>query len=145
MKKCYQELSTIDSLRDRYNYLKLSGGVSDRTFGGYRSLNQDFYRSPEWKRVRKRVIARDGGNELGMNGYPIKGDIFVHHIRPITINDVIHHSEDLLDEDNLISVGFEMHNALHYGTSYDDFSLSFEMVERKPDDTCPWKGGGTNA
>lgn len=142
MRKNYTDLTRLTTLEDRYNYLKLSGDVGDRTFGGHRYLNQNFYTSKEWKTVRNRVIARDGGNELGLDGYPIKGEIFVHHISPIALQDVLQHSDILLDENNLISVSADLHNAIHYGVNFNELFSIYELVERKPNDTCPWKGGG---
>lgn len=140
----YRDLVKLETLRDRYISLQLSGAVGDQTFGGNRYLNQNFYRSAEWKRVRQRVIARDGGNELGIDGIPIKGEIIVHHIRPITLEDVLTHSQSLLDENNLISVGHDLHNGIHYGTPFEDLISRFEPIVRRPGDTCPWKGSDNN-
>lgn len=137
--KSYSELSKLTTFRDRFLYLKLSGSVGFPTFGPERQLNQDFYHSPEWKRVRDYVILRDMGCDLGIPGNDIFGTIHIHHMNPISPSDIIHRNEDILDPEYLICVSTKTHNAIHYG---DDDILDFGLIERKPYDTCPWKKGG---
>lgn len=120
----------------RFNYLKLDGVVAHSTFGGHRYLNQALYQSDEWKSVRREVIIRDNGCDLAISDRPIFGKILVHHINPITQEDIVNRASLIFDLDNLITVSFETHNALHYG----DYSLvAKELVVRKPNDTSPWR------
>lgn len=136
MKKTYEELITLDSFEERFKYLKLNGKVGDKTFGSYRYLNQRFYTSDEWKEIQRYVRIRDLGNDLGVKGRPICGYIYVHHINPITIEDLLNKSSDLLDPNNLISSAFYTHNCIHYG---DESILLCDFVERTPNDTIPWR------
>lgn len=135
--KSYNELVKIDDFLKRYEYLKLGSVVAEETFGPARYLNQAFYRSEQWKRIRREVILRDNGFDLGIPGFDIRGKIYIHHIEPITIEDIINRTPKLLSLDNLISVSDKTHNAIHYG----DITLLpyFDLVERRPGDTCPWK------
>lgn len=136
MIRTYSELSKIPTFKDRYEYLRLDGKVGEETFGFDRYLNQIFYRSPEWKRVRDLVIVRDNGYDLGLDGYPIRGKILIHHMNPISMDDILSRNESLLNPDYLISTTVPTHNAIHYG----DSTLLVDMpVERKKNDTCPWK------
>lgn len=133
----YKELLTYKTFEERYNYLNLHGIVGDKTFGVERYLNQMFYRSSEWKEIREYVITRDNGCDLGIRDMEILGSkIYVHHMNPITIDDIIKHSSRILDPNELITVSLSTHNALHYGEINDVKNL---VVERKPNDTCPWK------
>lgn len=135
--KSYSELCSLLSFEERFNYLKLHGQVGMDTFGFDRYMNQDFYRSSEWRNARAFVIARDNGCDLGVPSNQIDGKILVHHINPISQDDIINHPEKLLDPENLICISMDTHNALHYG---DDSILNKnKMVERKQNDTCPWK------
>lgn len=134
--KTYFELITLDSFEKRLNYLKLDGIVGDSTFGSDRFLNQDFYRSVEWQRIRNFVIARDLGCDLAIDGYQIFGKIIVHHMNPIIQNDILQHSKNLVDPDNLICVSLPTHNYIHYGFDMED---PYKYIERKPNDTCPWR------
>lgn len=136
MSKSYRELSRIGSFEDRFRYLRLWGEVGRDTFGFVRVFNQRFYNSAEWKRVRREVILRDNGCDLGIPGHEIGGKVLIHHIRPLTMKDISEGSEALLDPDYLICVSHETHNAIHYG---DEKLLPREPEERKPNDTCPWK------
>lgn len=138
MIRSYSELSTIESFGDRFKYLALYGSTSDLTFGNDRYLNQRFYKSNEWKRVRNEVIVRDLGLDLGVIGHEIYGAIYIHHMNPVSIKDLTDNSRLVFDPEYLITVSLQTHNALHYGdTSY----LAATVTERKPGDTCPWKTG----
>ena len=132
--RSYSELVELKTLEERYKYLQLNGAVADRTFGGERRLNQRFYTSREWRRVRHKIIIRDDGNDLGVEGYQIGGLILIHHINPITPDDIRDRPEVLVDPDNLISVAYRTHNAIHYG-NWDQIA---DPVERKPGDTRLW-------
>lgn len=134
--RTYSELIRLPTFEERFRYLKLDGLVGKDTFGFDRYLNQEFYRSNEWKEVRDFVIVRDNGCDLGMDGYEIVGRIYIHHMNPITVNDIIHSSDFLLNPDYLICVSHNTHNAVHYG---DEDLLVTAPVERRKNDTCPWK------
>lgn len=136
MNKSYSELIKFDSLRDRFLYLKLGGSVGFETFGGKRYLNQQFYKSEEYRKFRLRIIERDDGFELGCKDSPIKGKIYIHHINPISEQDILGHSPLLLDEENAISCSFLMHNAIHYG---DERLIPEPWEPRTPNDTIPWR------
>lgn len=134
--RTYSELIQLPTFEERFRYLKLDGLVGKDTFGFDRYLNQEFYRSKEWKEVRDFVIVRDNGCDLGMGGYEIVGRIYIHHMNPITVNDIVHSSDFLLNPDYLICVSHNTHNAVHYG---DEDLLVTAPVERRKNDTCPWK------
>lgn len=137
--KLYSELIRLPSFKERFDYLKLSGQVGEETFGYNRYLNQRFYQtSKEWKDIRRFVIARDLGRDLGVEGYDIHGPVYIHHMNPITLEDIETFSDNLVNPEFLITTCFSTHNALHYGNE-NLTALSFG--ERAPDDTCPWKGG----
>jgi len=138
MMKTYSELIQLPSLVERFNYLKLGGLVGQETFGFERYLNQTFYHTEIWKRVRNSVIVRDNGCEFGLANYPIAGRIIVHHMNPVDSDDIIYQREILLNPEFLICVGDRTHNAIHYG-SFD--LLPQDPIERKKNDTCPWKQG----
>ena len=128
----------LRTFRERFEYLKLDGLVGEETFGFDRYLNQQFYHSWEWKRIRDQVIARDLGCDLAMEGYEIHEQILIHHMNPITAADIRHSTEFLSDPDYLICVTKNTHNAIHYG---DASMLITEPIERTPNDTSPWKRG----
>lgn len=134
--KTYSELSKLKTFGERYQYLRLRGTVGADTFGFDRFLNQAFYRSKEWKSIRDFVIARDNGCDLGVEGYEIYGKIYIHHINPITQQDIQRRSEFLLNPEYLIATTHATHNAIHYG---DETLLVQIPLERTPNDTCPWK------
>jgi len=134
--RTYSELIQIPTFEDRYAYLRLGGIVGEETFGIERHLNQSFYRSPEWRKVRRDVIVRDNGCDLGMPGFQIYGPIIIHHIMPITLEDLEEGSDLILDPNNLICVSDRTHNAIHFG---DKSLLPQVPIERRPGDTCPWK------
>lgn len=127
----------MKTFEERFNYLKLDGIVGEDTFGFDRYLNQMFYRSMDWRSVRDKVIIRDNGCDLGVEGYDIRGQkVYVHHMNPLRRNDIVNTTEYLLNPDYLITVTFQTHNAIHYG---DETILPFVPVERYANDTCPWK------
>lgn len=134
--KSYSVVILLPTLEERFNYLKLSGKVGAETFGYDRYLNQILYHDPEWKRIRRDVIIRDNGCDLGVEGCEIHGRILVHHINPITIDDVKLRRYCVFDLDNLICTSHGTHNAIHYG---DANLLPKNPIERKPNDTCPWR------
>ena len=134
--KTYSELLKFVTFEDRFNYLMLNGGVAEETFGFDRWLNQNFYRSEEWRSIRDFVIIRDGGCDLAMDGYEIYDKIIVHHMNPIEQSDIIHSSDILINPEYLVCVSHNTHNAIHYG---DASLLMTAPIERRPGDTCPWK------
>ena len=134
--KTYTELSRLSSFEERYRYLKLDGFVGRETFGFDRYLNQVFYRSHRWKRVRDEVILRDNGCDLGVPGYEIHGRIIIHHMNPITLEDIERESDRLIDPEFLICTVHNTHNAIHYG---DESLLITAPIVRTKNDTCPWK------
>lgn len=134
--KTYSELITLPTFEERFRYLRLRGAVGEDTFGFDRYLNQTFYRSAEWKRVRDLVIIRDNGRDLALEGHEIYGKILIHHMNPITVKDIRTASELLLNPDYLICVTHATHNAIHYG---DEHLLVKAPIERTPNDTCPWR------
>ena len=136
MIKTYKELITYPSFEERFHYLKIGGIIGEETFGFDRYLNQSFYKSKEWRSVRDRVIARDLGCDLGINGREIFGKILIHHINPITAKDIANKTDLLLDPNYLICCSKRTHDAIHYG---DESILFTGFVERKPGDTCLWK------
>lgn len=135
--KTYSELISLPTFQERFEYLQLTSTVADTTFGGHRYLNQKLYSFPEWKRIRRQVIIRDGGFDLAHEDYPITGGIYVHHINPITIDDIIERRKNIFDLNNLISASFDTHNAIHYGNI--ETIKKYFVVERKKNDTCPWR------
>ena len=136
-KKTYSELIQIPTFIERYRYLRLGGKAGEITFGNERYLNQLLYKSPEWKRVRREVILRDNGCDLGIDDYPIRGILIVHHMNTITVEDIVNKSDKVFDTENLISVSIRTHNAIHYGD--EELLLIDEIVERRPNDTIPWR------
>lgn len=133
--RSYYELTKFRSFEDRFEYLSLKGEVGQATFGYDRYINQEFYRSREWKNVRDEVIARDYGCDLGLRGYEIHDRILIHHMNPMTAQDIIHDNDDILDPEFLISVSHRTHNAIHFG---DRKLLRAPFKERRPGDTLLW-------
>lgn len=135
--RTYSELITLPTYIERFNYLKLGGKVGADTFGFDRYLNQKFYhQDPRWRSARDKVIIRDNGCDLGMEGYEIQGRIIVHHMNPITMDDITNKRDWIYDPEFLICTVHNTHNAIHYG----DENLLFKgPVVRTPNDTCPWK------
>ena len=136
MIKTYSELTTLPTFEERYRYLRLEGTVGADTFGFDRIFNQRFYTSSEWRRIRDEVITRDNGCDLGIPGHEIFGKIIIHHINPISLDDLDRHSDFLLNPEYLITTMHATHNAIHYG---DEGLLIRAPVERRKNDTCPWK------
>ena len=134
--KSYSVVILLPTLEERFEYLKLKGTVGAETFGYDRYLNQVLYHDPEWRRIRNDVIIRDNGCDLGVEGHEIHGRILIHHINPITIEDVKLRRYCVFDLDNLICTSHNTHNAIHYG---DANLLPKNPIERKPNDTCPWR------
>ena len=134
--KSYSELIRIPTYKERFEYLKLNGIVGKDTFGYDRYLNQAFYNSPEWRRFRRDIIIRDNGCDLACEGYEIRGKIILHHINPLTHDDLINRREVLFDPENIICVTHNTHNAIHYG---DANLLITGPIERTANDTCPWR------
>ena len=134
--RTYSELILFPTFEERFEYLKLDSKVGEATFGFERYLNQNFYHSYEWKQIRRDVILRDNGCDLGVEGYDIFGPIIVHHMNPVTSNDIVLATKELMNPEFLISTRLETHNALHFG---DISLLNNRPIERRPGDTCPWK------
>lgn len=137
MKRTYDELISLPSFEERYNYLKLPGVIGDPTFGGRRYMNQLLYRTDQWKSIRDDVIIRDEGCDLAHKDYPIALEVYVHHINPITVEDILEQRSCVFDMNNLISTSFRTHNGIHYGREGEQ--IYFNPAERKPYDTCPWR------
>lgn len=134
--RCYSELKNLKTYTGRFDYLKCNGEVGFETFGFDRYLNQALYNSPEWKKVRREVILRDNGCDLGIEGYEINERVIIHHMNPITIEQVMDRDPVIFDPEYLIATTHRTHNAIHYGDSEQIYK---GPRERKPFDTCPWK------
>ena len=132
--RTYSELIQIPTFEERYEYLKLGGEIGAETFGFERYLNQRFYRSKEWKALRDEIIVRDNGCDLGVIGYEIYGKIYIHHMNPITADDIRNNTEYLMNPEFLISTTHNTHNAIHYGDS--DLLNAAVPVDRTKNDTC---------
>ena len=133
----YDELKRLNTFEERFKYLEIGGHIGIESFGFDRYLNQNFYHSQEWLSVRDKIILRDNGMDLGVDGYPVNGRIVIHHINPITIEDVLDRNPDIFNPNYLISCSHATHNALHYGN--EEYLNSFRVVERRPNDTTPWR------
>ena len=133
--RTYKELSRLESFEERYQYLKLEGVVGETTFGFDRWVNQEFYRSWEWKATRDRVIVRDNGCDLGVPGYEIHANLLIHHMNPISMKDIEHGEEWILDPNFLITTSRRTHNAIHYG---DETLLPRGPITRTSGDTKLW-------
>lgn len=139
MNKSYREMILLPTFLERFEYLRLKGSVGEATFGSRRYLNQALYRIPEWKSVRNKVIIRDNSCDLAHPDYEVlKPPVYVHHINPITIEDILNRDPKVLDMNNLVTTTFNTHQAIHYGL---DDSFKRSLTERTPNDTCPWKEG----
>lgn len=134
--KTYSELITIPTFEERFEYLRLKGSVGKDTFGYDRYLNQILYNSPEWKKLRNQIVIRDNGCDLACEGYDIYSHILIHHLNPITVDDVVARSRKVFDPDNLVCVTHNTHNAIHYG---DASLLVTGPIVRTKNDTCPWR------
>lgn len=135
----YNELIRLPTFEERLSYLLLHGRVGAETFGFDRWLNQHFYRSEEWKQLRRKIIIRDNGCDLGVYGYDIQGAILVHHMNPIVADDIVNCTPYLMNPDFLISTSFDTHQAIHYENADLLKVAPIYPTERKPNDTCPWK------
>ena len=142
--KTYKELSRLPTFEERFEYLKQGATVGEDTFGRERYLNQKFYTSPEWRRLRKFIIARDLGCDLGVPGREITNgnSIYIHHMNPISVMDILGRTEYLTNPEYLICTTKDTHRAIHYGTAE---ALPHDPVERKPGDTCPWRSAEKGA
>lgn len=134
--RTYSELIALPTFEERFEYLRLDGRVGEETFGFDRYLNQVFYKSKEWLQVRDQVIARDNGCDLGMEGHEIYSKILVHHMNPVSKEDILKRSEWILNPEYLICTIKNTHDAIHYG---DKSLLATAPIERRPNDTCPWR------
>lgn len=140
VKKRYSELIKIPTYIGRYEYLRVPGIVGENTFGFDRWLNQKFYHDKIWKRTKRNIIARDLGCDMAFDGYEIYGHIYIHHINPITFEDIANQNlSALLDPDFLVCVSYTTHQAIHYGDA-SLLSVHEVPIERRPNDTCLWKG-----
>lgn len=136
MIRTYSELCSLKTFDERFEYLKLNSSVGKSTFGFDRYVNQQFYRSKEWRRIRDQIIVRDNGCDLGVEGYDIPGHIVIHHMNPISITDITDVTDYLMNPEYLITTTHRTHNAIHYG---DISLLNSGVIERSKNDTCPWK------
>lgn len=137
MIKRYSELISLPTFKERYEYLKIGGKVGEDTFGSRRYLNQLFYRSSEWKdHIRPSIIIRDNSCDLAFPDRPIHGRVYIHHLNPISLDDLANVEKNLFDLENLVCVSFDTHQAIHYG---DESLLFLDIPERTSGDTSPWK------
>ncbi len=134
--KTYSELSKLETFKERYQYLKLDGIVGEETFGFDRYLNQILYKSDEWKQCRRDIIIRDNGCDLGCEGFEVYGRILIHHINPITVDDIVNRNSKVFDPENLILTSHNTHQAIHYGN---EDLLVKTPIERSKNDTSPWR------
>lgn len=134
--RTYSEMLNFITYEDRLKYLKLNSVVGQDTFGFDRYLNQKLYKSKEWKQFRQKIILRDNGCDLGIEGREIPCYVLIHHINPITVSDVLSNDPSIFDPNNVVSVTLETHNAIHFGTTV---PATRTTVERYPNDTCPWR------
>jgi len=135
MVRTYSELRRLETLEERFGYLSLRGRVGDTTFGFDRYVNQQFYTSREWRQIRNDIIVRDNGCDLGVEGYDIHDRIYIHHMNPMKLSEIVDGDSRILDPEYLISVTHRTHNAIHYG---DESQLLRPFVERRPGDTKLW-------
>lgn len=134
--RTYSELILIPTFEERFEYLRLDGKVCEETFGFDRYLNQILYTSPEWRSIRNHIILRDNACDLAVQGREIYGKIMIHHMNPITVEDVLRRSDFLLNPEYLICTTMNTHNAIHYG---DSELLYKDPIVRTKNDTCPWR------
>ena len=134
--RTYSEMITLKTYEERFDYLKIGGRVGLETFGYDRYLNQILYNTKQWKKFRREIIIRDNACDLACEGYEINYRILVHHINPITVEDIINRKPMIFDPENAITTTHRTHNAIHYG---DKNLLMLQPMERTPNDTCPWR------
>ena len=135
--KTYSELIKFKTFDERLEYLKLYGSIGEETFGFDRYLNQMFYKSPEWRRIRKFIITRDLGCDLGIPNLEILGRIYIHHMNPLTKDDIINKTEFLLEPEYLICTSYDTHKIIHYDSR--DIDINQGPIIRTKNDTCPWR------
>ena len=137
--RTYTELIQFPTFLERYQYLKLGGEVGRETFGWERYLNQNFYRSLEWRRFRNQIILRDNGCDLACEGHEFANGerIIIHHLNPIETDDIVYRTEFLMNPEYAVAVRDRTHQAIHYGD--DSLILEYEPIVRAPNDTCPWR------
>lgn len=135
MIKSYTQLIKLRTFEERFNYLRFEGIVGETTFGYHRNINQALYSSNIWKQVRDKIIVRDNGVDLGIDGMYINPPYVIHHINPLTLEDFEENSEAIFNEDNLILTSHRTHNAIHYGGEIQ----VYQEVKRFKNDTCPWR------
>ena len=134
-RRSYSELIEIPTIKERFEYLKIGGKIGDATFGSKRIMNQLLYHSDKWRKRRDKIIIRDNGCEMAFPDHEILYMLTVHHLNPITLEDVLEERDCVFDPENLVCVSGDLHKAIHYASDYE-----FEtLVERKPFDTCPWR------
>lgn len=136
MSKCYSELITIPTFEERYEYLRITKAVGESTFGYDRYLNQILYTSGDWRKFRRGIILRDDGCDLACEGFSIPVRIIIHHINPITVEDVLERNPKVFDPENVVCTSHNTHLAIHYG---DKELLVAAPIERSRNDTCPWR------
>lgn len=134
--RTYSELITIPTFEGRYEYLRLDGQVGAETFGYDRWLNQQLYTSPRWRRFRRDIIVRDNGCDLACEGYDVQGRLIIHHLEPITLDDILNEDPKVFDPENVVVTTHNTHLAIHYG---DEHQLITGPIERFANDTCPWR------
>lgn len=134
--RTYSELISLPTFEERYLYLKLDGSVGQETFGFDRWINQVFYKSSEWKSIKRKIVLRDSGCDLGVEGYEIQGSIYIHHMNPVELTDIVNRTEYLLNPEYLICTSFNTHNGIHYGNK--DY-IPYKIIQRERNDTCPWR------
>lgn len=136
MRKSYRELIMLPTYKERFDYLRIGGRVGLETFGSDRCLNQALYQSQQWRSFRDQIIIRDNGCDMAMPGYELHERIYIHHINPLTVDEVLTGADSIFDPDNAVAVCFNTHNAIHYG---DGSLLKQSPINRMPNDTCPWR------
>lgn len=134
--RTYSELIILPTFEDRFEYLRLTGDVGIETFGFDRYVNQVFYRSPEWKRLRREIFIRDNGCDLAFEGHEIFGNYIVHHMNPISLDDILNREDYIMNPEYLITTRLLTHNAIHYSNLG---ILDLGVKERYMNDTCPWR------
>lgn len=132
----YSELKRLKTFEERYEYLRIGGLIGESTFGFERYLNQQLYTSQRWRQLRNEIIIRDNGCDLGIEGRDIYDKIIIHHMNPLTRDQMQEPDESMFDPEYLICVSLNTHNAIHYG---DAGLLQKDYIPRRPNDTCPWK------
>lgn len=134
--KSYSELIALKNFEERFDYLKVNGYVGEITHGGHRYLNQQLYSSSRWKRLRNQIIMRDNGCDLACPDRPIHGKVVIHHINPISLDDLVRQAAIIFDPENLITVSYDTHEAIHYSNKD---MLQKDYIPRSENDTCPWR------